>query len=485
MELKAQDRETIRILIVDDDRTLRESCASILSSEGYQISTSGRGDEALQMIRRLNPDIVLLDLYLPDVPGIDILQEAVRVHPSCLVIVMTGKASVESSIEVLRAGAWSYIPKPFSAVHLNILIGRAAHSVIVGRETLQQQQSQNVVGHSERITLLGKSEAFARVIHAARRVASTDASVFIHGESGTGKELIAQFIHQNSRRSSREMVSINSAAMPETLLESEMFGHVAGAFSGAIRDKKGLLEAADGGTLFLDEINEMPLAVQAKLLRVIQDGVVRRLGSISVDAVVDVRFIAATNQDPLEAVRLGKLRKDLRYRLCVFPIEIPPLRDRPEDIVVLGEHYLRAFWEKHRRGEPTPTLSGEAIETLCRWPWHGNVRELRNMMEHTVVILPPGAVIVDSGILPLQENPSQFEGAAVGPGVYPLHTDYHSAREILLSDFEQTYLRTIVRKANGNLSDAARIAGVDRTTLYRLMEKHDFRKEDLATTPQP
>jgi DNA-binding NtrC family response regulator len=485
MELKAQDRETIRILIVDDDRTLRESCASILSGEGYQISTSGRGDEALQMIRRLHPDIVLLDLYLPDVSGMEILQEAVRLQPSCLVIVMTGKASVESSIEVLRAGAWSYIPKPFSAVHLNILIGRAAHSVMVGRESLQQQASQTVVGHSERITLLGKSEAFTRVITAARRVAGTDASVFIHGESGTGKELIAQFIHQNSRRSSREMVSINSAAMPETLLESEMFGHVAGAFSGAIRDKKGLLEAADGGTLFLDEINEMPLAVQAKLLRVIQDGVVRRLGSISVDAVVDVRFIAATNQDPLEAVRLGKLRKDLRYRLCVFPIEIPPLRDRPDDIVVLAEHYLRAFWEKHRRGEACPTLSGDAVATLCRWPWHGNVRELRNMMEHTVVIMPPGAGVVESEILPLQESPMQFEGASAGSGVYPLHTDYHSARELLLSDFEQTYLRTIVRKANGNLSDAARIAGVDRTTLYRLMEKHDFRKGDLAATPQP
>jgi DNA-binding NtrC family response regulator len=485
MELKAQDRETIRILIVDDDRTLRESCASILSSEGYQISTSGRGDEALQMIRRLNPDIVLLDLYLPDVPGLDILQEAVRVHPSCLVIVMTGKASVESSIEVLRAGAWSYIPKPFSAVHLNILVGRAAHSVMVARETVQQQESQNVVGHSERITLLGKSESFTKVLHAARRVASTDASVFIHGESGTGKELIAQFIHQNSRRSSREMVSINSAAMPETLLESEMFGHVAGAFSGAIRDKKGLLEAADGGTLFLDEINEMPMAVQAKLLRVIQDGVVRRLGSIAVDAVVDVRFIAATNQDPLEAVRLGKLRKDLRYRLCVFPIEIPPLRERPEDIVVLAEHYLRVFWEKHRRGEAHPVLSGDAVAMLCRWPWPGNVRELRNTMEHTVVLLPAGAATVEAEILPMQETAEQFEGVGAGAGVYPLHTDYHSAREILLSDFEQTYLRTIVRKANGNLSDAARIAGVDRTTLYRLMEKHDFRKGDLAATPQP
>jgi len=479
MDLKAPDRETIRILIIDDERTLRESCASILSAEGYQISVSGRGDEALQMIRRLDPDIVLLDLYLPDVSGLDLLQEAMRLYPARLVIVMTGKASVESSIEVLRAGAWSYLPKPFSAVHLNVLIGRAAHSVMVARETLQQQSGQGAAGHSERITLLGKSESFTRAIHAARRVAATDASVFISGESGTGKELIAQFIHQNSRRSSREMVAINSAAMPETLLESEMFGHVEGAFSGAIRDKKGLLEAAHGGTLFLDEINEMPLAVQAKLLRVIQDGVVRRLGSIAVDAVVDVRIIAATNQDPNEAVRLGKLRKDLNYRLCVFPIEIPPLRDRPEDIAMLAEHYLGVFWEKHRVGERLPVLSGDAVTTLCQWPWHGNVRELRNAMEHTVVMLPTGADTVEPQILPLQDPARPRNGDDPVTGIYPLHTDYHSAREILLSDFEQTYLRTIVKRANGNLSDAARIAGVDRTTLYRLMEKHDFRKRDL------
>jgi DNA-binding NtrC family response regulator len=482
VELNSESRQTIRILIVDDERTLRESCASILSSEGFQVAVAGRGDEALQQIRRLNPDIILLDLYLPDASGIDILQEAVRLNPACLVIAMTGKASVESSIEVLRAGAWSYLPKPFSAVHLNILIGRAAHSVVVARESLVQrtQPETSGHGHSGSITLLGKSESFTRVINNARRVAATDASVFIHGESGTGKELIAQFIHQNSRRSSREMVSVNSAAMPETLLESEMFGHVAGAFSGAIRDKKGLLEAAHGGTLFLDEINEMPLAVQAKLLRVIQDGVVRRLGSIAVDAIVDVRIIAATNQDPGEAVRLGKLRKDLNYRLCVFPIEIPPLRERPEDIVMLAQHYLKTFWEKHRPGERLPAIGGDAMEVLCRWRWPGNVRELRNTMEHTVVMLSPGAAEVDPEVISLQDRSGSRDGADAVTGVYPLHTDYHSARELLLADFEQTYLKTIVKRANGNLSDAARIAGIDRTTLYRLMEKHDFRKGDLT-----
>jgi transcriptional regulator with PAS, ATPase and Fis domain len=317
------------------------------------------------------------------------------------------------------------------------------------------------------------------VIKAARQVAATDASVFITGESGTGKELIAQFIHHNSRRSSREMVSINSAAIPETLLESEMFGHVEGAFTGAVRNKQGLLEAANGGTLFLDEINEMPASVQTKLLRVIQDGVVRRVGSVSVDAVVDVRFIAATNQDPAEAVREGKLRRDLHYRLRVFPINIPPIRERPEDIAVLAQHYLARFWKAHRGNEASrPVLSEAALTALRRRPWHGNVRELRNVMEHTVVILPPDTEEVGPDVLPV------FDDGGAGmdghrPGSFPLHQDYHSARDLVLADFERAYLTHVVREANGNLSDAARMAGVDRTTLYRLMERHEIRKEDL------
>ena len=243
----------------------------------------------------------------------------------------------------------------------------------IARESQRQREDETEVGHSSQIDLLGDSEGFRRVIEAARQVAATDASVFIHGESGTGKELIAQFIHQNSRRSSRELVCVNSAAIPESLLESEMFGgHVQGAFTGAVRDKKGLLEAANGGTLFLDEVHEMPSSVQAKLLRVIQDGVVRRVGSVTTDAVVDVRFIAAMNQDPGEAVRQGKLRRDLHYRLRVFPIEIPPLRERPEDVPVLAQHYLDQFWQMHRKKDlPRPVLSDAAMADLQKRPWLG------------------------------------------------------------------------------------------------------------------
>jgi len=485
IQVSPADKKSIRVLVVDDERTIRESCQSILSTEGFPVTVTGKPQEALELVRRTRPDIVLVDLFMPEISGMEVLQETLKHNPESLVIVMTGKASVESSIESLRAGAWSYIPKPFSATHLLILIGRAAHAVMITRETHRKRADQGTENgsHSSKTSLLGESESLKKVIHAARQVAATDASVFISGESGTGKELIAQFIHEHSRRSSREMVSINSAAIPEALLESEMFGHVEGAFTGAVRNKKGLLEEANGGTLLLDEVNEMPHPTQAKLLRVIQDGVVRRVGSTSVDAVVDVRFIAATNQDPGEAVRSGKLRADLHYRLRVFPIEIPPLRERPEDIPVLARHYLDRFWRKHRPGSgAVPELTDEAITALqSRW-WHGNVRELRNVMEHTVVVLPDGSDEVPAMILPFLDHEGAIDGTRPAAGGYPLGLGYHEARDVVLADFEQGYLRHIVRRARGNLSDAARFAGVDRTTLYRLMEKHAIRKEDLLTS---
>jgi transcriptional regulator with PAS, ATPase and Fis domain len=267
--------------------------------------------------------------------------------------------------------------------------------------------------------------------------------------------------------------------MPESLLESEMFGHVEGAFTGAVREKEGLLEAAHGGTLFLDELTEMPAPTQAKLLRVIQDGVVRRVGSTQTDAVVNVRFIAATNHDPVEAVRAGKLRKDLHYRLRVVPIHIPPLRERVEDIPVLAKHFLTDFWGHHRAGgDPQPSLSDAALQALIRWPWRGNVRELRNVIEHLVVLAEPGEEVPAAEIPfiedEIEESESRFSFERAIRGY-----DYHTARERVLAEFEQGYLEHEVREAGGNISDAARLAGVDRTTLYRLMEKHGTSKRDL------
>jgi len=327
----------IRVLVVDDEHTLRETCASVLQLDGYDVTAVGRGQEALELLKRRPFDVVLLDRYMSQVDGLELMRAALASNAHALVVVMTGNPSVESSVEALSEGAWDYLPKPFSATHLQILIARAAHTLLVAQETEEQQaEGERVPVGEDGVVLLGEAPAFQRAIELARRVAATDASVFLTGESGSGKELIAQFIHSHSRRSSRPFVAINCAAMPEALLESEMFGHRRGAFTGAVRDKPGLLETANGGTLLLDELAEMPKAIQAKLLRVIQDGVVRRVGSETTDAVVNVRFIAATNGDPDAAMRSGDLREDLYYRLRVVPIQVPPLRERIEDIPLLA-----------------------------------------------------------------------------------------------------------------------------------------------------
>jgi DNA-binding NtrC family response regulator len=386
---------------------------------------------------------------------------------------------------MLRAGAWDYLTKPFSATQLQILLGRAAHTVLIARES--QDQADAVArehGNSEKVTVLGVAPTFRRVIEQARQVARTDASVFLTGESGTGKELIAQYIHYHSRRSSRPMVAINCAALPETLLESEMFGHRKGAFTDAVRDKPGLLETANGGTMFLDEVTEMSKPIQAKLLRVIQDGVVRRVGSEKVDAVVNVRFVAITNRDPQEATRSGILREDLFYRLHVVPITVPPLRTRREDIPLLAHHFLRYYWGRHRdSGQARPTLSDAAMQTLCGHPWPGNVRELQNLIEHLVVIAEPGSSIQSAQLpfmgadeAPVVESDAPLGGLVDGE-------PYHVARERILAEFERRYLTALVNRAAGNMSKAARLAGVDRTTLYRLMEKHGLHRETIMTAP--
>jgi len=482
----------IRFLIVDDDRTLRESCSNLLQLDGYQVSVAGRGQEALELLRHRRFDIVLLDLYMSDVTGYDLLRAALEASPETLVIMMTGNPSVASSVEALRLGAWDYLPKPFSATHFQILIGRAVHTVSVTLESKQQQaEFAREHGNSDRVQVLGVSPIFRQAIDLARRVAPTDASVFITGASGSGKELIAQFIHAHSRRSSKPLVAVNCAALPEALLESEMFGHCKGAFTGAVRDKAGLLETANGGTLFLDELLEMSKPTQAKLLRVIQDGVVRRVGSETTDAVVNVRFIAATNGDPEAAVKSGTLREDLYYRLRVVPINVPRLQQRQEDIPLLANHFLTYYWRAHRdRKSAIPTLSESAVRVLRSHAWPGNVRELQNIIEHAVVLLEPGAELRAQDLpFTRSESAGQAAGQADPAGTpaeqnaggvptvpMPIEETYHVARERLLAEFERRYLTWLVAQAGNNISRAARIADVDRTTLYRLMERHGLQR---------
>jgi DNA-binding NtrC family response regulator len=485
-ELKA----SLAMLVIDDERTLRESCRSVLEADGYRVEVCGRGAEALAIVQRRRFDIIITDLYMADVTGLDLLKAALETSPGTIVIVMTGNPSVASNVEALRAGAWDYIPKPFSATHLQILVGRAAHAVMVARESGAGRSDQPSRGGDNTPAVLGVSPSFTRVLELARRVALTDASVFITGESGSGKEMIAQYIHANSRRSARAIVAINCAALPEGLLESEMFGHLKGAFTGAVKDKAGLLEAANGGTLFLDELIEMPKSVQAKLLRVIQDGVVRRLGSSTTSAVVNVRFISASNRDADQAVKDGLLREDLYYRLRVVPIHLPPLRERLEDITLLANHFLQIYWRRHRgAGAAMPRWSEAAIRALTAHPWPGNVRELQNAIEHTVVLLEPAQEIQPHDI-PLGQRAAPAAATVGDGGEGQFWTDnvleqsYHAARDKVIASFERRYLTWLVNRAAGNMSKAARLAGVDRTTLYRLMERHGLQRETITVLPE-
>src|SRR2546427_560426 len=379
----------IRILIVEDEETLRESCASILSHDGYNVASTGLAREAQNLLRHSVFDVLLLDWYMSEIPGAELLPVALAANPATRVIAVTGKATLASSLEAMRIGAWAYLPKPFSAV--------------------------------------------------------------------------------------------NCAALPEPLLESEMFGHRRGAFTGAVRDKPGLLEAADGGTLMLDELVEMPKTIRAKLLRAIQDGVVRRVGSETADAVVNVRFIAATNREPDLAVTEGLLREDLYYRLSVVPIHVPSLRDRVADIELLANSFLGHYWRKYRGVDtPVPRLGTEALGALRAHPWPGNVRELQNVIEHAVVLLEPAAEIAAQDIpflsipAPANDRRLGLEHMA-GTGA---DASYYDARDRLLAKFDRQFLTRAIAQAGGNLSKAARHAGIDRTTFYRLMDRHGLERDE-------
>lgn len=480
--LGPEERASIRILVIDDEQSILDSCQSVLSADGYQCEVERKAEDALHRIKSQPYDIVLIDQGMPQIHGLDILAEVRQRSPATIAIMMTGHATTEASIRAIKAGAWEYVPKPFTATQLLVVIGRAAYNLLRQR-TLSDSSKKEGVLVDGNVRILGVSKAMRQAVETAMKVAKTDASVFITGDSGTGKELIAQYIHSESRRSRKNFVAVNCAALPGELLESEMFGHRRGAFTGAVRDKPGLLEVADQGTFFLDELGEMPMPLQAKLLRVLQDGVIRRVGSEKDDAVVDVRFVSATNREPEAAIRDQQLRQDLYFRLRVVPIHLPPLRERAEDIPVLIKHFIDHFWRRHQLpGAVPPRFAPDAMEALVRHHWPGNVRELQNVIEHLVVLSEANEVIERERLSILDEGsgvdarPSDGGSGAVS-GMIDFHAPFHEAKDSLIGRFEREYLAQIIARTQGNMSEAARQAGIDRTTLYRLMDKHELSKD--------
>ncbi|HEU0012429.1 MAG TPA: sigma-54 dependent transcriptional regulator [Longimicrobium sp.] len=461
----------ISVLIVDDEELLVKSCGQILASEGYAVHTESRGRNALDTVRRHRPDIVLTDLMLPDMDGLALLKEIKKLAPDTLVVMITGFATVDSSVEAIRAGAYDYIPKPFTATQLRILIGRAAQQVQLVRDNAHLRDQ--LKKHYSFENIIGTSESIQKVFSVVSRVAPTDASVFIAGESGTGKELIARAIHTNSRRSARPFTAINCAALPDHLLESELFGHEKGSFTGADTQRRGLLEVASGGTFFLDEISEMSMDLQAKLLRVIQERKIRRVGGES-EITIDVRWVSATNRDPEQAVRDGALRQDLLYRLNVVPVKLPPLRYRREDIPALAQHFLKKYAQEYDRGNLR--FAPDALRVLTEYDWPGNVRELQNVVERIVSMCLPGQEIT------APEIPEELTMRPAVAGRSPVSADlpFHDAKTDAVTAFEKEYLRDLLRRHNGNISQAARTAGIDRKTIHRMLTKYELEGRDVS-----
>jgi two-component system response regulator PilR (NtrC family) len=376
-----------RILIVDDEPSLVDFLTVLCGAEGYEASAALSVREARERLAERTPDLVLCDMMMPDGNGLDLLREIKANDGGPAVILMTAYTSTKSAIEAMKLGAYDYVPKPFDVDELKVVIHRALEktrlaeeNVYLRRELAERYAFKNIIGRSPRMqTIFGLID----------RVARTTSTVLIQGESGTGKELIARAVHYSSPRAGERFLSINCGAMPENLLESELFGHERGAFTGAVRDKRGLFQEANRGTLFLDEIAEMSLSMQVKLLRALQDKTVRRVGGTVEDS-VDVRIITATNQDLRERIARGDFREDLYYRINVIPIELPPLRDRREDIPLLVGHFLRKNAEA--LGSTTKKLSAEAMRLLERYAWPGNVRELENLIERAVALSATGVI---------------------------------------------------------------------------------------------
>jgi two-component system response regulator AtoC len=444
-----------RLLVVDDDRAMREMLTSLFKERGLTVEDAPSADAALARAAEQDFDVVLSDVRMPGLSGVELVGQLRRLRPSTPVVLMTAFGSIDSAVEAMRTGAFDYLTKPFEPDAVILAVERAlAHRALA----LENEQLRRAVDRTGSLgELIGKSPAMREIFALIKRISHTRSSVLISGESGTGKEVVARAIHFHGDRSEKPFVPINCTAIPEGLPESELFGHVRGAFTGAHASKRGLFEKADGGTLFLDEVGDMGLGLQGKLLRVLQDREIRPVGGTQ-SARVDVRIIAATNRDLEAEIAAGRFREDLFYRLNVIPIHIPPLRERTEDVPALVEAFLRRHAEGRRR-----FFSPEAMERLMTHTWRGNARELENVIERALALsdaetLGPDDVPLPGAPAPPAPGGEDFLAAA-------------AAHHMTLHELGERYTEQVLRTTGGNKVQAARILGIDRKTLYRRAER--------------
>jgi DNA-binding NtrC family response regulator len=443
----------VQLLVVDDDEPLRQALARRFRQHGVTVVTAGDAEEALAKAGHNRFDVALLDLHLPGLSGIDLLGQLKERQPELEAIMLTAHGSLETAVEAMKKGAYDYLAKPFHLPELEVHVQKAYEKVqLVRRERQWVQQLQY---ESPRYRLVGFSPSIRRVVKLIEKVAPTDATVLVRGASGTGKELVARALHANSPRRDRPLVTINCAALTETLLESELFGHERGAFTGAVQAKPGLVEAAEGGTLFIDEVAEMAPGLQAKLLRVLEDGHYRRVGATQ-ELRTDARVIAATNRPLEEEMTSGRFREDLYYRLNVLTVDLPPLRERREDIPELVEHFLTS----RKIGPTRYQVEPGALAALARYDWPGNVRELANVIERAQILAEGHLITADD--LPDNLAEASRPPAADAPGGDPRH----------LREVERRHVQAVLQEVKGNKVRAARVLGISRRALYRLIEKY-------------
>ncbi len=444
-------RPSLQLLIVDDDEDLRDLLTLHFRRQGMSVTEVSSGQEALACPGAPRWDVALLDLHLPGMSGLEVLQELKARQPDLEVLMLTAHGTIETATQAMKQGAYDYLTKPLRLPDLDVHVQKAYEKVQLARR--ERQWVQQVQFESPRYRLVGSSPALRRAVSLIERVAPTDSTVLVRGASGTGKELVARALHFNSQRHDRPLVTINCATLQETLLESELFGHEKGAFTGALQSKPGLIEVAEGGTLFIDEVAEMSPSLQAKLLRVLEDGHFRHIGGTQ-ELHADVRVVAATNKDLVDEMKAGRFREDLFYRLNVFAIELPLLRDRRGDIRELVEYLL----ETRSIGPTVCKVSSEAMEALARYDWPGNVRELAHVLERAQILAEGHLITPDD----LPENIAADRPAAEEAGGDPRH----------LREVERRHVLQVLNEEKGNKVQAARALGISRRALYRLIEKY-------------